>query len=76
MEKLLRIQKVMERTDFVKSTIHLFVKEKRFPQPIALSARVNVWKESEIKRFIDDPAGYPEYLAELEKSENTAIKTA
>ena len=73
MEKLLRLQKVMERTDFPKATIHLYVKQKKFPQPISVSERVPVWKESEVQKFIEDPAGYPAYLAEQEsRAQNIA----
>lgn len=48
MSKFLRITGVMEKTGLAKSTIWLWVKEERFPQPIKLSPRVTVWEEERI----------------------------
>ena len=73
MDKLIRLPIVMERTSFSNSSVWDAVKKKKFPQPIKVSPRVTVWKESEIQRFIEDPAGYPNYLAEQESlSQNIA----
>ena len=73
MDKLIRLPKVMEYTAFSNSSIWELVKKKKFPQPIKVSPRVTVWRESDIKKFISDPAGYAEYLADLETlTEKTA----
>jgi len=50
---LLRVEDVVKKTSIGKSTIWLWVKEKRFPQPIKLSERISVWKESDIDEWIE-----------------------
>jgi len=50
---LVRIPKVMEKTGVARSTIWLWVKEKKFPSPIKLSERVTVWKLSDIEDWIE-----------------------
>ena len=56
-EKLLRISGVSEQTAIPKSTIWAWVKEGRFPQPLKLSPRITVWKESDIQEFIKSAGG-------------------
>jgi len=52
MGKFIRIPEVMKKTGLAKSTIWLWVKEKKLPQPKKLSERVTVWLESEIDEWI------------------------
>jgi len=52
MDKLLRVQEVAEILGIGKSTVWLWVKLNRIPQPIHLSPRVSVWKQSAINNFI------------------------
>jgi prophage regulatory protein len=52
MEKLLRVQDVAEILGIGKSTVWLWVKQERLPQPIHLSTRVSAWKLSAINNFI------------------------
>ena len=54
MNKLIRINQVMEMTGIAKSTVWLWVKEKKLPQPTHLSPRITVWRLSDIEKFIDD----------------------
>jgi len=56
-EQLIRLPRVMELTGIAKSTIWLWVKNKKFPQPIKLSNRVTVWKLSDIQQYINDAIG-------------------
>ena len=53
MESLVRINSVMEQTGLAKSTVWLWVKEEKLPKPIKLSARVTVWKQSELDEWIE-----------------------
>lgn len=53
-EKFLRIDDVMSLTGLAKSTIWLWVKEGKLPQPIKLSPRVTVWKLTEIEEWLTD----------------------
>ncbi len=43
----------MKKTGLAKSTVWAWVKENRMPAPIKLSARVTVWDESELDKWID-----------------------
>jgi prophage regulatory protein len=53
-EKLLRITCVMEQTGLAKSAVWLWTKQGKLPQPIKLSARVTVWKQSELNEWIQN----------------------
>jgi len=48
MSNFLRITEVMKMTGIAKSTIWLWVREEKFPQPIKLSPRITVWEEEKI----------------------------
>lgn len=52
-EKLLRLPQVMEMTGLARSTVWLWVKKNKLPQPIKLSERVTVWKESTLVEWIN-----------------------
>lgn len=52
-EKLLRIVSVSKKTEIAQSTIWLWVTEGKFPEPIKLSPRITVWRESDIDRWIE-----------------------
>ena len=54
MEKLIRIPRVMELIGIKKSTVWLWVKQGKLPQPNKLSSRVTVWRESEIIEYIQN----------------------
>jgi|YelNatPaOPRAMG01_1025707.scaffolds.fasta_scaffold632427_1 prophage regulatory protein len=51
-EKFLRVQKVAEMLAIGKSTVWLWVKQNKIPQPIHISSRVSVWRLSEINNYI------------------------
>lgn len=52
-ERLIRIPKVMDKTGLARSTVWLFVKNGKLPKPIKLSARISVWRESDITAYIN-----------------------
>ena len=60
MEKLIRIPRVMELVGIKKSTVWLWVKQGKLPQPKKLSSRVTVWKESEVLEFIENEKNFVE----------------
>ncbi len=50
--RFLRQKQVLEIIPFSKSTLWLRVQQGTFPKPLKLSARVTVWRESDINEFI------------------------
>jgi len=52
--RLIRLPEVVEKVGLGKSTVWLWVKQHKFPKPIKLSARVTVWKESDINKWIEE----------------------
>lgn len=54
MDKLIRINRVVELTGIKKSTVWSWVKQGKLPRPSKLSSRVTVWRESEIVDFINN----------------------
>lgn len=51
-KELLRVQEVAKMLSIGKSTVWLWVKQNKFPQPIHLSPRVSVWRLSELNNYI------------------------
>lgn len=51
-DRLIRIQEVMRRTTYGRSTIWELIKQKKFPEPIKLSPRISVWPDRQIATFI------------------------
>jgi len=56
MDTFIRVQQVANILGIGKSTVWLWVKQQRLPQPVRLSTRVSVWKSSEINHFINSAA--------------------
>lgn len=50
--KFLRLPEIMEVTGLARSTVYLWIKDGKFPQPIKLSPKLVVWKESDISDWI------------------------
>jgi prophage regulatory protein len=50
--KLLRLKDVSDQTSLGKSTVRLWVAQGKFPQPIALSKTIKVWRHHEIHDWI------------------------
>ena len=51
-EKLLRVGTVAEMLDCSKSTIWMYARQGKLPKAKKLSARISVWKLSDIEDFI------------------------
>ncbi|MGB7402649.1 MAG: AlpA family phage regulatory protein [Arcobacter sp.] len=41
----------IKKTGIARSTLWLWVNEKKFPKPIKLSARITVWEEDKIQEW-------------------------
>ena len=53
MSRLLRLKEVMELTSMPRSTIYAYMKKGLFPQNKKLTQKSVVWREDEIKKWID-----------------------
>ena len=51
-ERILRRPDVEARTGLSRSTIYEWVKRGKFPQPVALGARLVGWRESDIEAWM------------------------
>jgi prophage regulatory protein len=51
---LIRLRQVMARTGMSRSTIYAYIKDDRFPTPVAISERCVAWVEADIDRWIDE----------------------
>ena len=51
---LVRLNQVKARTGLSRSTLYAYVRDGRFPAPVAISERCVAWVEGEIDRWIAD----------------------
>ena len=51
---LLRLQQVMDRTGFGRSSIYAMASKGEFPKPIKIGLRSSAWLENEIKDWVRD----------------------
>jgi prophage regulatory protein len=56
-ERLIRLPQVIAKLGIARSTVWLFVKQGKLPKPIKLSAKVTVWRESELNAYIAEKIG-------------------
>ena len=49
-----RLDEVRARTGLSRSTLYAYVRDGRFPAPVAISKRCVAWVEAEIDRWIAD----------------------
>ncbi|RDH82689.1 MAG: AlpA family transcriptional regulator [endosymbiont of Galathealinum brachiosum] len=52
-DSILRLPIVTARTGLSRATIYLKIKQKRFPQQVALGGRAVGWWESEVNSWLD-----------------------
>ena len=52
-EKLLRVGTVAEILDCSKSTVWMYARQGKLPKATKLSARISVWKHSDVMDFIN-----------------------
>jgi len=52
--RFLRLNQVVEKTGISRSTVYLYLKQGRFPEPVHLSERLVAWVESEIDNWMKE----------------------
>ncbi|OAI28301.1 DNA-binding protein [Methylosinus sp. R-45379] len=57
-DRIIRLNTVLSRTGLSRSTIYRKIAEGTFPPQIKISTNGAGWKESDIDRWIADPAGW------------------
>jgi prophage regulatory protein len=57
-DRIIRMKTLLARTGLSRSTIYRKIAEGTFPPRIKISVNGAGWKESEIDRWIADPAGW------------------
>lgn len=57
-DRIIRMQTVRDRTGLSESTIYRKMRDGTFPAKLGISANGTGWHESEIDRWIADPAGW------------------
>lgn len=59
-DRIIRLKTVLARTALSRATIYRKIAEGTFPAQIRISINGSGWRESDIKRWIADPAGWRE----------------
>ena len=57
-DRIVRMNTVLARTGLSKSTIYRKITEGTFPPRIKISVHGTGWRESDINRWVADPAGW------------------
>lgn len=57
-DRIIRLKTVLARTGLSRSTIYRKIREGTFPAQIRISINGAGWHESEIDRWVTDPAGW------------------
>jgi len=52
--RFLRLNQVVEKIGISRSTVYLYLKQGRFPEPVHLSERLVAWVESEIDNWMKE----------------------
>ncbi len=71
-DRIIRLKTVLARTALSRSTIYRKIAEGTFPAQIRISVNGAGWRESDIDRWIANPAGWRATSGNDEPSENTA----
>jgi len=72
--QLLRINDVVKLTTLSKSSINLWVSQRKFPRPIILCPTVKVWRLSDILNWIESQSIKSMNESNQGKSEKTSLK--
>jgi prophage regulatory protein len=57
-DRIIRLKTVVTRTGLSRSTIYRKIAEGTFPAQLRISVHGAGWRESDIDRWINDPAGW------------------
>ena len=63
-DRIIRLRTVLDRTGLSRSTVYRKIAEGTFPSQVKISVHGAGWRESAINRWIADPVGYLEVVAE------------
>lgn len=63
-DRIIRLRTVLDRTGLSRSTVYRKIAEGTFPSQVRISVHGAGWRESAINRWIADPVGYREVVAE------------
>lgn len=63
-ERIIRLKTVLARTGLSRSTLYRKIAEGTFPSQIKISIHGAGWRESAVNRWIDDPVGYRNQVAD------------
>ena len=58
MDRILRIENVLDRTGLSRSTLYRKIQEGTFPEQIAISLRCTGWRESAVNQWMRSPMQY------------------
>ena len=61
-DRIVRLKTVLARTGLSRSTIYRKIAEGTFPAQLKISTNGAGWRESDINRWIADPAGWRQRL--------------
>lgn len=59
-DRIIRMRTVLDRTGLSKSTIYRKMKDGTFPSKVPISISGRGWHESDVNRWVADPAGWRE----------------
>ena len=75
-DRIIRLRTVLDRTGLSRSTVYRKIAEGTFPSQVRISVHGAGWRESAINRWIADPVGYREDIADrvaqTQKAEESA----
>jgi prophage regulatory protein len=57
-DRIIRLKTVVARTGLSRSTLYRKIAEGTFPAQLQISIHGAGWRESDIDRWVDDPAGW------------------
>jgi prophage regulatory protein len=57
-DRIIRLKTVLARTGLSRSTLYRKIAEGTFPAQLQISVHGAGWRESDIDRWVDDPAGW------------------
>lgn len=63
-DRIIRLRTVLDRTGLSRSTVYRKIAEGTFPSQVRISVHGAGWRESAINRWIADPVGYREEIAD------------
>lgn len=57
-DRIIRLNTVLDRTGLSRSTIYHKIAEGTFPDQLKISVHGGGWRESDINRWVENPAGW------------------